>query len=454
MSSVHLGHQWNRVLAPLSFSRRVHPRSFSSTARKVPSIYVAATQQHAGKTAVSLALMSGLKKRFEHVGFLKPVGEESRLVNDPITGKMQTIDKDAALMHLYFDLNPRRVPLDAISPVQVPAGYTRDYLDGKISGEQQKGRLLDAYRRIAQHNDVVLCEGTGHCAVGAIVDASNAQVAEWLDQTPVVLTVNGGLGRSLDAIVLNQTHCAQYNVPIAGVIVNQVTPGKYEQTAEYMTKALQHKFHGEIPLLGCIPDRPFLGCPALSDLKRLLDGQLVSGQEHSLRHYRVQNDLHLVACSLEAFLQRLRHARAAANQTPPSSQPHINDNRTLYVCHASRTDILLGFLMEAVQHNILPDDDESNCESSMLITGCSEHPLSAQVLEIVAALPNSPPVLMTPHSTDETLKRMYAYTPKLNQEDPRRVATAIEHYEPYIDFELLMERIGCSAPRAVKGSGT
>eukprot|EP00957_Ditylum_brightwellii_P186925 14234890-Ditylum_brightwellii.AAC.1 len=39
-------------------------------------IYVAATKQHVGKTSVSLALVSGLKKRFGKVGFIKPVGQQ------------------------------------------------------------------------------------------------------------------------------------------------------------------------------------------------------------------------------------------------------------------------------------------------------------------------------------------------------------------------------------------
>ena len=41
-------------------------------------IFVAATKQHVGKTSVSLSLMSGLKKRFKKVGFIKPVGQEVR----------------------------------------------------------------------------------------------------------------------------------------------------------------------------------------------------------------------------------------------------------------------------------------------------------------------------------------------------------------------------------------
>ena len=47
-----------------------------------PTIFVAATRQHVGKTTVSLALMSGLQKRFNKVGFLKPVGQQHLPVRD------------------------------------------------------------------------------------------------------------------------------------------------------------------------------------------------------------------------------------------------------------------------------------------------------------------------------------------------------------------------------------
>ena len=53
-------------------------------------IFVAATRQHVGKTTVSLALMSGLQKRFEKVGFIKPVGQQ----HIPITENGQTMRVD------------------------------------------------------------------------------------------------------------------------------------------------------------------------------------------------------------------------------------------------------------------------------------------------------------------------------------------------------------------------
>jgi hypothetical protein len=39
------------------------------------------------------------------------------------------------------------------------------------------------------------------------------------------------------------------------------------------------------------------------------------------------------------------------------------------------------------------------------------------------------------------MMELHKYTPKLNFEDGHRVDTAISHYEEYIDFDLLLERL-------------
>ena len=44
------------------------------------------------------------------------------------------------------------------------------------------------------------------------------------------------------------------------------------------------------------------------------------------------------------------------------------------------------------------------------------------------------------HSTHKAMQMIHAYTPKFNVHDEHRVATAVEHYEPYIDFDELLRR--------------
>ncbi len=64
---------------------------------------------------------------------------------------------------------------------------------------------------------------------------------------------------------------------IAGVIVNKVIPEKYEQTKDYLGRALER---WGVPLLGVIPDWPYLGHPALADIERLFKTKMISGSQH------------------------------------------------------------------------------------------------------------------------------------------------------------------------------
>lgn len=382
-------------------------------------IYVAATREHVGKTSVSLALISGLKKRFDRVGVLKPVGQKCLPVQSK--GKTIMVDKDVVVMREHFGLD--HLDYRDMSPVVIPRGYTKDYLEGKIPLQTQTNKIQDAYQNIKEMSDVVLCEGTGHVAVGSIVGASNARVASYVGGS-MVLVANGGLGSAFDELELNRVLCESFGVPIAGVIVNKVQRDKYQQTQHYLGMALKKQWN--IPLLGVIPDRPFLGCPCLSDLERLFDSKLLSGHSHCLRHYRVQ-DLYLVATSLSVFLESLR----------------VKPTRTLYVCHASREDIILGFLAEYQRRQYLQQD----MEAALVVCGKPDkYELSPVLLDMIAEVSSdtsgAPPILRAPYDSAKAMEMIHNYTPKLNVDDAHRVETTVEHYEPYIDFDLLLERTG------------
>mmetsp|Transcript_8633 Transcript_8633/g.11423 ORF Transcript_8633/g.11423 Transcript_8633/m.11423 type:complete len:361 (-) Transcript_8633:319-1401(-) len=347
---------------------------------------------------------------------MKPVGQQSLRVREDGSSQLIAVDKDAVLVKQHFNLD--HLMYKHMSPVLIPKGYTKDYIDKKITQNEQRHLLRVAHQQIAAASDVVVCEGTGHVAVGSVVDASNAEVAALLG-AKMVLVANGGLGNALDELELNKVFCDKFGVDIAGVIINKVLPDKYEQTKYYLTTALRERWGMDSPLLGLIPDRPFLGCPAIADMERLFAGShLVSGQEHRYRHYTVQ-EINLVATSLEVFLRNIRQ---------------VDSNRTLYVSDASRSDILLGFLMEAQQRG-------SDWEAAMIVTGCDECPVPQHVLDMAKSSKDLPPILLAPDSTAEVMKNLHRYTPKLNFEDNHRVKTAITHYEDYIDFDLLLERL-------------
>ena len=217
---------------------------------------------------------------------------------------------------------------------------------------------------------------------------------------------------------LNRVLCEKYGVPIAGVVVNKVIPDKYDQTKHYMGKALLDQHN--IPLLGCIPDRPFLGCPALADLENLFKTELICGETHRFRHYSVK-DINLITTSLTRFLENIR-----------SKHP-----RTLYICHVTRDDIILGFMSEYQRNR---RENERPFEAALLVCGRKDkYEMADEVRDMFEGM-HGAPVMLVEYSTHQAMQMVHDFTPKLNIDDKNRVRKAVEHYEPYIDFDKLLSR--------------
>ena len=153
------------------------------------ALFVAATGQNVGKTTTCLGLVSGLKKRFESVGFMKPVGQEHIETETGVH-----VDKDVVLFKSHFELKDS---YEEMSPVLFPRGFTRDYLDGKVDHKDLVEKIGASYAAIAKRNEAFVVEGTGHTGVGSIVDLNNAQFAALL-KCPVVLVASGGRGSAFD----------------------------------------------------------------------------------------------------------------------------------------------------------------------------------------------------------------------------------------------------------------
>jgi len=242
-----------------------------------------------------------------------------------------------------------------MSPCLIPRGYTKNFIDGNIDRDKQMERIVTAYDITKGESDVVLLEGTGHVGVGACVNASNAQVAKAVG-ADMVLVANGGIGSAFDELQLNYETCKAHDIRVAGVIINKVVPKKYEEVKKYMGKLLKDNWN--VPLLGVVPDKTFLGCPALADLERLFGTEMLSGGENRMRHYNV-DQINLITTSLGRFLENLRN----------------KPTRTLYITHCTRNDILLAFLAE---HQRSVTEGKAT-ESAMIVCGRNKYHIFPEV---------------------------------------------------------------------------
>ncbi|MDN3507677.1 MAG: AAA family ATPase [Simkaniaceae bacterium] len=360
--------------------------------------FIASTGQHVGKTTTSLGLLAGLKKRYERVGFIKPVGQEHVPTSEGIR-----VDKDVALFKSVYSLPYR---FEAMSPVLFPKGFTRSYLDGEICEKQMLEKIVKSYAEITDDSDVMVIEGTGHVGVGDIVNLNNAEVAHALG-TDIVMIASGGLGSSIDAIALNKAMCDSKGVKIAGVILNRVLDDKREMILKYFKKALER---WEIPLLGCIPYDPFLSNPSMRDYASLFNSKLFAGQEHQYRHF---DHRRLVATSNTVYQNLITHSQ-------------------LIITPASRDDIILSTLDAHKKRDL---------EGGFIFTG--SHPPSKHIIEAIKEA-NIPSFYVAKTSFD-TMQEIASHTAKIRQGDLAKVAEAIELVESHIDFEKLIAVTGLPA---------
>jgi phosphate acetyltransferase len=231
-------------------------------------IFIAATRQNDGKTTLSLGLISMLKKRFDNIGFIKPIGQRY------LVEQGYNIDEDSYLIEAIFGIKSN---LKDMSPVAIERGFTQKYIENP-DRKPLELQVRNAFKKIATGSDLVVIEGTGHAGVGSVFDMSNAIVAKMLD-SKVIIVSEGGIGRPIDEVMLSVPLFKQAGVEIAGVIINKVQDTKYRKIDSLVRKGFSQ--HG-IDVLGVIPYLKVLDMPAMEHMADELKGSFISGSDENM----------------------------------------------------------------------------------------------------------------------------------------------------------------------------
>jgi BioD-like phosphotransacetylase family protein len=227
-----------------------------------PRVFIAATRQNDGKTTTSLGLIAALQKHFPRVGYIKPVGQRFVEIAE------QKIDEDTILMDAVYQMN---CPLVDMSPIAVEPDFTRKYLLA-ANNETLVKKIQKAFDRVSWEKDFVLCEGSGHAGVGSVFDLSNARVAKLLG-AKVIIVSQGGIGKPIDEIALNQALFEKEGVEIIGVILNKVLGEKVDYVSDFARRGLKRK---GLDLLGVIPHEQILSNPSIDLIREELKAELLN----------------------------------------------------------------------------------------------------------------------------------------------------------------------------------
>lgn len=221
-----------------------------------PRVFIAATRQNEGKTTTSLGLIAALQPHFPRVGYIKPVGQRFVQIEE------QKVDEDSVLMDAVYHLN---CPLVDMSPIAVEPDFTRKYLMA-ANNDALVRKIQKAFDRVAWEKDFVLCEGSGHAGVGSVFDLSNAQVAKILG-AKVIIVSQGGIGKPIDEVCLNQALFEKEGVEIIGVILNKVKDEKVGYVTEFARRGFKRK---GLDLLGVLPYEQTLCNPSMDSIREEL----------------------------------------------------------------------------------------------------------------------------------------------------------------------------------------
>lgn len=218
-------------------------------------IYIAGGGKDAGKTTISLGLVSYFKKIFQDdVAFMKPLGQKSTIVDGSSVGQ------DSYLLDNAMELG---IPVKYTAPFSTSSGAAEKFIKTGEPADLKKN-IRKSYNYLSSKYKAVVVEGTGHPGVGSVFNLSNAEVASMLG-IPVILVLNGGIGSTIDRFSLCIEPFRNKKVKLLGVIINKILPEKEEKV-----KSILSEWFGSIgvPVLGYVPYLNTLSSPSLGVLSR------------------------------------------------------------------------------------------------------------------------------------------------------------------------------------------
>jgi hypothetical protein len=358
-------------------------------------LYISATGQDSGKTAVICGLIQYLRAHGHDPGYCKPVGQRYVLYEN------HSIDEDAVLAHQAFGLKDR--PQD-MSPIAVAEGFTAKFIMNPDVSSLEK-QILESYERLKQKHSMVIIEGTGHAGVGSCFGLSNARVAQMLDAN-VVIVASGGIGRPIDEISMSLALFKQYNVNVIGAILNKIYPQKRQKILSIAPKGLEligTKLVGNIPYD--------------SDLSFFTFGQVA--EEFGYK----------VLCGQDLLSNKIEHTVVAAME--PQNVLRYIDKNTLIITPGDRIDNIL--LTLALSESA--DFHDKLCSGGLILTGGLKP--DSTILSLL--LKSTIPVLFTDEDTFTVTAKMKDLHFKIRADDRDKIARTYELLKDNVNIDAILQ---------------
>lgn len=355
-------------------------------------IFIGATGQHCGKTTISLSLMTLARRKYQRVGFMKPIGPKC------IVYQGLTMDKDAAMFSSVFGMDAYA---HLMSPMTLTPGTTRHFLDGQVDPQIPRLLILNACRELEQHHDFLIIEGAGHGGVGSVVGANNAQVAAMLE-APVLMITGGGIGNVIDAVELNLALYQRERAKVRVIMANKLVPEKREHSMAYLCKAFQRE---QMLVTSAFDYSPILADPTLQHVADLY-GLTLHGDPAD--RSRICHTIQLGAASSQRVIDSLEES-------------------TLLIVTSSRDELIVT--ASSLHH--IPEFRQRL--AGLIVAGHA--PISNITQRILDD--SRIPYIRVGETTSEVYYRLREHVSKIGPDDTEKIELIHSIAEKYINFDAI-----------------
>jgi len=359
------------------------------------NLYVSATEERSGKSAVVLGVMQMLLRELHNVAIFRPI------INDPGEGNK---DHDIALMIDHFKMS---------IPYRDTYAYTLKQARELINSGQHAlvlENILNKYKSLEEEYDFVLCEGTDFKGKDPAFEFDlNADIAANIGSPMLVIT--SGRDKTPDEVVnITQSTLdtlSEKGVDFIACVVNRAPEGMTDELCD----TIECDRNGEHMPLYVIPENEALGKPSIGDVKRWLDADILYG--HSGMQTLVDNYV-IAAMQIGNFLQYIK----------PGS---------LIITPGDRSDIILSSLASRLSSSY-PDI------AGIVLTGGLD--VSANVHKLIEGWTGVPvPVLSVKGHTYQNVQELNRLYGRIEANDHQRIATALGGFIQHVNVPELRDRL-------------
>jgi len=351
------------------------------------AIYVASTEEHAGKSIVTMALALIAEDLGKKVGYFKPIGVDSfgglqEKILDEDTETMRSLLKLKGDARIYCPIILRKdIFLEDFTVQDYPK-----YVD----------EILSAYKEASKEKDTMLIEGAPALSSGAFIGCSVPNLASKLD-AQIILVSRFRNDHVVDEIIQARDYISRWNINISKVIINRVPRGRVRRVEEIVKPILEDN---GIEVAGIISEDPILSSLKVREIFEAVGGTILAGKE-----------------GLDNLVENV----LVGAMTPESAMRYFQKAKNeLVITGGDRTDIVFAALEAGATAVILTGN---------LYPSVKVFP-RADDLEV--------PLILVPYDTYTTLRMVQGIVGKIKPTDLKRIDRAKRLIKENVEWKKIL----------------